>query len=63
MKKTELILQKDKIAPIDDRIFGNFIEHIENCILDKQVVFEGGATMVGHTDYPVVIPKKISVNA
>ena len=33
MKKTELILQKDKTAPIDDRIFGNFIEHIENCIL------------------------------
>ena len=33
MKKTELFLQPEKTAAIDDRIFGNFIEHIESCIL------------------------------
>ena len=33
MKKTELILNTEKKTALDKRIFGNFIEHIENCIL------------------------------
>ena len=33
MKKTELILNTENKTALDKRIFGNFIEHIENCIL------------------------------
>ena len=33
MKKTELILFPEQKTTVDPRIFGNFIEHIETCIL------------------------------
>ena len=33
MYKTELVLHPESKTALDTRIFGNFIEHIESCIL------------------------------
>ncbi len=35
---------------------------IANCILDKQAVIEGNARLIGPAEYPIVIPKRVTVN-
>ena len=36
--------------------------YIENCILDKQAIIKRNARLIGPAEYPIVIPKKVTVN-